>query len=173
MRQYGLVQVSSVKLLVQLQVAESVSHCCRPAAAFTSVLKQKPGFPACRLFSALEKVLCTCAALHVAGVVPLFELSLSVRVSQPVSRRLGRTSTCAPTLGSGAPAWLCGSVDFLLSRRESAAPLPAPPPNQQTGSCEKAGDGKTGDSRKTNPDPRSVLAFCEPLMTQGFQWGSL
>ena len=46
---------------------------------FTSVLKQKPGFPACRLFPALEKVLCTCAALHVAGVVPLFELSLSVR----------------------------------------------------------------------------------------------
>ena len=145
---------------------------------FTSVLKQKPGVPACRLFPALEKVLCTCAALHVSGVVPLFELSLSVRChnrchggctpGQPLS-------TCAAaSVGSGAPAdWLCGSVDFLLSRRESAAPLPAPPPNQQTGSCEKAGDGKTGDSRKTNPDPRSVLAFCEPLMTQGFQWGSL
>ena len=33
MRQYRLVQVSSVKLLVQLQVAESVSQWCRPAAA--------------------------------------------------------------------------------------------------------------------------------------------
>ena len=104
---------------------------------------QKAGVPACRcLCSALEKIWCTCAALHVAGVVPLFELSLSVRChnrchggctpGQPLS-------TCAAaSVGSGAPAdWLCGSVDFLLSRRESAAPLPAPPPNQQTGSSVK------------------------------------
>ena len=81
---------------------------------FTSVLKQKPGFPACRLFPALEKVLCTCAALHVAGVVPLFELSLSVRVSQPVSRRLGRNpppvlSVPEPRPGSAAQ-WISCSV---------------------------------------------------------------
>ena len=139
---------------------------------------------------------------HVGGVVPLFErlrcslhgcelchnrchagctssplwqeqaLSTCAAVEQPDS--VPEPRHCRSLESWQVCAWCGGpSLDFLLSRRESAAPLPAPPPNQQTGSCEKAGDGKTGDSRKTNPDPRSVLAFCEPLMTQGFQWGSL
>ena len=123
----------------------------------------------------IGKDLCTCAALHVAGVVPLFELSLSVRCHNRCHGGCTLFSTCAAaSVGSGAPAdWLCGSVDFLLSRRESAAPLPAPPPNQQTGSSENPGEEGSADSRDPDPAPGSLLALCEHLMSQGVQWGCL
>ena len=100
---------------------------------FTSVLKQKPGFPACRLFPALEKVLCTCAALHVAGVVPLFELSLSVRVSQPVSRRLGRETLhlCSRFRSPGLALRLSGFPAQSARERRTATCASTKPANRQ------------------------------------------
>ena len=94
----------------------------------------------------------------------------------------------AARLGSGAPALpvsrvLAGlrlvlgpSLDFLLSRRESAAPLPAP--LHQTGSwdwqlCETP-EREGSRFQGLGPCPWELAtALCEPLMTQEVQWGCL
>ena len=137
---------------------------------------------------------------HVGGVVPLFEHCLrcslhGCSVSQPVSRRLHQEqalSTCAAVeQPDSVPeprhcrsleswqvcAWCRSSLDFLLSRRESAAPLPAP--LHQAGSwdwqlCETP--EKREGSRFQGPGPcpwELATALCEPLMTQEVQWGCL
>ena len=170
MRQYGLVQVSSIKFLAP--VASESRRFFAPTAhqqqhqqqqPFTSDPRQKPEFPACQRVScsAFEKILCTCAALlHVAGVVPLFELSLSVvGVSQPVSRRLHPRA---------APLHLCscqfrfrspGRLALRLSgfpaqsarERRTATCASTKPANRQL--SENPGEEGSADSRHPDPAP--------------------
>ena len=125
---------------------------------------------------------CTVASCVTTGVTP----------AAPSSTLPGSLHLCscrAARLGSGAPALpvsrvLAGlrlvlgpSLDFLLSRRESAAPLPAP--LHQAGSwnwqlCETP--EKREGSRFQGPGPcpwELATALCEPLMTQEVQWGCL
>ena len=141
----------------------------------------------------------TCAALtHVGGVVPLLFTSAVLvarllgvttgvtpaapsRLSPPVQLWSSQTRFRSPgtaglsSLGRSAPGG--PSLDFLLSRRESAAPLPAP--LHQTGSwdwqlCETP--EKREGSRFQGPGPcpwELAVALCEPLMTQEVQWGCL
>ena len=125
---------------------------------------------------------CTVASCVTTGVTPAAPLHsgksrLSLHLCSCRAARLGSGAPALPvsSLGRSAPGG--PSLDFLLSRRESAAPLPAP--LHQTGSwswqlCETP--EKREGSRFQGPGPcpwELATALCEPLMTQEVQWGCL